>query len=265
MENTMAERNYKSKWWSYIYDQMMTQDLPDLLDAHLRFYRSNLLDCTGPVLECGCGTRLIFLPLLELGLDMYGFDISEAMLKSLKSKAEAQGFGNIDRRLSVQDLASFQYEKVFDTIIIPSNTFSMLITPEAQTKALKNIHHHLADQGVLLLDLHLVGINELAAGKQPAQGNWHIWPHPKTKRPIRQRVDGQLDFNNHLIVDHCYIEYDGHFADFPMIARWIFKGEFQLFLRLAGFAHWESFGTPEGNQLEINPDGSYSYWIIQKA
>lgn len=42
----MSEPNYESKWWGYIYDQMMTQDLQDLLDDHLRFYRSKRLNET---------------------------------------------------------------------------------------------------------------------------------------------------------------------------------------------------------------------------
>jgi len=264
-KSIMTESNYESKWWGYIYDQMMTQDLPDLLDAHLRFYRSNLQDCTGPVLECGCGTGLIFLPLLEMGLDMYGFDPSEAMLKTLKVKADVQGFIDTDGRLSIQDLESFQYGKTFAAIIIPSNTFSMLSTQEAQIKALKNVHNHLADDGNLFLDLRFVGMHELADGSLSQQGSWHIWQHPETKRPIRQRVDGQLDFNNQRIIDRCFVEYEDYRDDFPMISRWIFKEEFQLLLRLAGFEYWETFGTPQGAPLEIDVEGSHSYWVVRKA
>lgn len=29
----MSEPNYESKWWGYIYDQMMTQDLQDRLEV----------------------------------------------------------------------------------------------------------------------------------------------------------------------------------------------------------------------------------------
>lgn len=261
----MTESNYESRWWGYIYDQMMTQDLPDLLDAHLRFYRTNLCDCTGAVLECGCGTGLIFLPLLEMGLDMYGFDTSEAMLKTLKSKTEKQGFEDTNERLSIQDLTSFHYGKTFDAIIIPSNTFSMLTTQENQIKTLKNIYNHLAPHGSLFLDFRLVGMRELTDGSQPKQGSWHIWQHPETKRPIRQRVNGQLNFNHQLIIDHCFIEYENYQDDFPMISRWIFKEEFQLLLRLAGFEYWEAFGTPERAPLEIDVEGSHSYWIVRKA
>ena len=106
----MSEANYESKWWGYIYDQMMTQDLPDLVADHLRFYQANLRDVKGPVLECACGTGLFLLPLLAAGQDMYGFDISKSMVARLKSKAEAQGVGDIDHRISVQDFVSFRYQ-----------------------------------------------------------------------------------------------------------------------------------------------------------
>ena len=261
----MAERNYESQWWGYIYDQMMTQDMQDLLDSHLRFYRSNLRDRTGSVLECACGTGLILLPLLAAGLDIYGFDISKSMLKTLKRKAETQGFLDMDDRLSVQNLESFRYDRIFDAILIPSNSFSMLTTQDAQIQALKNIHAHLAPQGNLFLDLRLWGMRELVEGDIASQGSWYTWQHPKTGRPIRQRVDGRVDFNNQLILDHCFIEYDDQQEDFPMTGRWISKEEFQLLLRLAGFDDWVSFRTPERHPLEIGVEGTHSYWIVHKA
>ena len=261
----MAESNYESKWWGYIYDQMMTQDLRDLLDDHLRFYRSNLQGVTGPVLECGCGSGLIFLPLLTEGLDLYGFDISKAMLETLKTKAKAQRFVDIDGRISVQSLDSFRYEKTFDAIIIPSNTFVMLTTQDAQIQALRNIYAHLARDGKLLLDLRLIGARELVEHSVGVQGNWHTWTHPETGRPIRQRVDGRADFNHQLILDRCFIEYEGQQEDFPMTSRWIFMEELQLLLRLAGFDHWESFRTPERDPLEIGVESTHSYWIVHKA
>jgi SAM-dependent methyltransferase len=261
----MSESNYESNWWGYIYDQMMTQDLQDLLDNHLRFYHSNLQGITGPVLECACGSGLIFLPLLATGLDICGFDISKSMLNTLKVKAEMQGFTDIDDRISVQTLESFRYEKVFDAIIIPSNTFVMLTTQDAQIKALKNIHDHLARDGKFLLDLRLIGVHELVEHSVGIQGNWYTWIHPETGLPIRQRVDGVADFNHQLILDRCFIEYEGQQEDFPMISRWIFKEEFQLLLRMAGFGHWEAFRTPERDPLEIGVEGTHSYWIIRKA
>ena len=261
----MSEINYESKWWGYIYDQMMKQELQDLLDNHLRFYRSNLREVSGAILECGCGTGLILLPLLVDGFDIYGFDISEAMLNMLKRKAEALGFEDMDRRISVQDLESFHYEQVFDAITIPSNTFSMLTTQDAQIKALKNINAHLAPKGKLFLDLRLIGLRELVEGDIEAVGTWHTWTHPETGRPIRQRVDGRIDFNHQLVLDRCFIEYENQREEFPMSSRWIFKEEFQLLLHLGGFERWESFSTPARDTLEISQEETHSYWIVHKG
>jgi SAM-dependent methyltransferase len=260
----MSEPNYESKWWGYIYDQMMMQDLKYLLDDHFRFYRANLQRITGSVLECGCGTGLFLLPLLATGHDMHGFDISKSMLATLNSKAAAQGFVDIDRRISVQAFESFRYGQLFAAIMIPSNSFLMLTTQEAQIRALKNIYAHLAPEGKLLLDLRLAGMRGLVEGSVEEQGRWHTWMHPETGRPIRQRVDGRCDFNHQLILDRCFIEYEGQSEEFPMTGRWIFKQEFQLLLRLAGFEQWESFSTPDGVPLETGLEETQSYWIMYK-
>ena len=96
------------------------------------------------------------------------------------------------------------------------------------------------------------------------RGRWHTWTHPETGRLIRQRVDGQIDFNNQLTLDHCFIEYENEREDFPMNGRWMFRDEFQLLLRLAGFTHWACYGSPTGDPLNLGPDEQHSYWIIDK-
>jgi hypothetical protein len=50
-----------------------------------------------------------------------------------------------------------------------------------------------------------------------------------------------------------------------MTARWIFKEEFQLLLRLGGFKQWEAFSTPERDPLKISREGTHSYWIVYRA
>jgi SAM-dependent methyltransferase len=260
----MSEPNYESKWWGYIYDQMMTQDLHDMLDSHLQFYQTNLRAVHGPILECACGTGLFLLPLLASGHDMYGFDISSTMVAQLKTKAEAQGIADINRRISLQDFVSFHYEHPFDAIIIPTNTFLMLTTQEAQITTLKHVYTHLAPGGTLLLDLQLAGMRSLVEHPEVVHGRWHTWSHPETRRPIRQRMDGRIDFNHQQTLDHCYIEYENEREDFPMHGRWMFKDEFQLLLRLAGFTRWVCYGSPAGDHFHAGPDAQPSYWIIDK-
>jgi hypothetical protein len=108
-------------------------------------------------------------------------------------------------------------------------------------------------------------MRDLVESPVEIQGRWYTWTHPETGRPIRQRIVGRHDFNHQLVLDRCYIEYDGESDAFPMTSRWIFKEEFQLLLRLAGFERWESFGTPEGDPLEIGLEETRSYWIVHQS
>jgi SAM-dependent methyltransferase len=260
----MALPNYESKWWGYIYDQMM-EHLPEIVDDNQRFYQANLAAVKGPVLECACGTGIFLLELLAAGHDMFGFDISRSMLATLKHKAEQRGMADINRRISVQEFETFRYDQRFAAITIPTNTFSMLTTQEAQIKTLRNIHAHLSPGGKLLLDFRLAGLRDLVESPHEVQGSWHTWTHPTSGLPIRQRIVGRFDFNRQLVLDHCFIEYQGEAEDFPMTARWIFKEEFQLLLRLAGFEDWECYGTPERDPLEVGIEQMQSYWIAYKA
>lgn len=259
----MVEPNYESKWWGYIYDQMMV-NLQHVVDANLLFYRANLQNVTGSVLECACGTGLFLLPLLADGHDMIGFDISPSMLATLMLKAAKQGVSDIDRRLSVQEFESFHYDHQFAAILIPTNTFAMLTTQAAQLRTLRNIYAHLAPGGKFLLDFRLTGLRDVVEHPPEIQGRWHTWTHPETGLPIRQRIIGRLDLDRHLTLDRCFIEYEGTAVDFPMTARWLFRDEFQLLLQLAGFTDWEYFATPERDPLVVGLDEIQSYWIAYK-
>ena len=211
----MSEPNYESKWWGYIYDQMMAEDLQDEVDNHSRFYDAALRGISGPVLECACGTGLFLLPLLMAGVDIYGFDISTSMLATLKNKAHSLGATDIESRVSVQGFESFRYDQRFDAITIPTNTFLMLTTQEAHIRTLRNIHAHLAPGGRFLLDLRLLGMPGILQNHPVIEGQWYTWTHPETGRPIRQRMVGRVDFNRQLILDHCYIEYENENGRFP--------------------------------------------------
>lgn len=259
----MDAKNYESKWWGYIYDQMM-EDLSDWVECNRYFYHESLKQIKGSILECACGTGIFFLPFLKSGFNIYGFDISASMLATLKKKANAQGISGLDERISIQDLESFRYDKQFEAIFIATNSFSHLLTQEAQIRSLRNIHSHLVPGGKLLIDLRHPGLRTLVEAPEIEEGSWYTWTHPETGLPIRQRVVGRYDVNNQLIQDRCYIEYEGQAEDFPMSGRWFYKEEFQLLLRLAGFEHWEVFGSPTREPLIEWQQSTQSYWVAMK-
>lgn len=241
-------QNYESKYWGLIYDQMMQRDLHEWLETSLSFYARHLHNRSGRVLECACGSGLILLPLLEQGIDIHGFDISQPMLDALIARNP-----NAAPRVSRQTFDSFTYTDKFDAITIPTNSFAMLTTREQQLKTLKNIAAHLNEDGRLLMDIRLADQAWLEETKEGFEGKWHEWTHPETGGVIRQRLVAEPhDFERQLFRDRCYFEYGDDREDFPIIARWIFKEEFEELLTLPGFDAW---------QVDTGEWGSY--WVIQ--
>ncbi|MDA0791675.1 MAG: class I SAM-dependent methyltransferase [Proteobacteria bacterium] len=238
--------NYGSKYWGLIYDQMMERDLPGWLAFSRGFYASHLAGCTGPVLECACGTGLIMLPLIDGGLDVFGFDVSTQMLEALAKKAPEAGF-----RTTKQSMESFRYDHQFDAVIIPSNSFSMLPDREAQLDTLKNVAAHLNPGGRLLMDIRLADSETLAATADGFEGRWHEWKNPDTGTVIRQQIVAEPhDFANQLYRDRCIFECGTDREEIEIVGRWIFRHEFEALLRSSGFPGWQCEESEWG-----------SYWI----
>jgi 2-polyprenyl-3-methyl-5-hydroxy-6-metoxy-1,4-benzoquinol methylase len=55
------------------------------------FYLAQAQATSGPVLEIGCGTGRVTIPLAAAGVDITGLDVSASMLEEAKRKAERQG------------------------------------------------------------------------------------------------------------------------------------------------------------------------------
>lgn len=107
----------------------------------------------GPVLELGCGTGRLLIPLLQAGLDVTGVDDSEEMLAIAREKLAAEGEPAQKRaRLEKATLSGFQLEQRFGLAVIAYNTLMHLNPPELAF-CLDNVHRHLETGGTLVIDV----------------------------------------------------------------------------------------------------------------
>jgi ubiquinone/menaquinone biosynthesis C-methylase UbiE len=120
-------------------------------NADKKFYLDESKRCKGKVLEIAVGTGRITLPLLEAGVDIYGLDISEGMLKVLEEKAKKKKI-DIKGRIKKSDMRKFKFNQKFDLIIIPYRAFLHNITTEDQAATLNQCYKHLKKGGKLILD-----------------------------------------------------------------------------------------------------------------
>ena len=135
----------------------------------------------GPILELGCGTGRVLLPLLQAGHVVYGLDHSLEMLRflhdnlppALQDKAH----------VFLADMACFHLAEQFSLIILPCNTWSTLPAEQRQA-ALERISAHLAPGGAFAVSLP----NPDALAEMPRQGEEEVeetFTHPHSGFPVQ--------------------------------------------------------------------------------
>src|SRR5262245_36074593 len=91
------------------------------------FYLALARETGGPVLELGCGTGRILLPIARSGIECVGLDASKAMLDVLRSKAPPPNLTTTEGRLESFDLRASR----FRLITAPFRVMSHLLDVDA--------------------------------------------------------------------------------------------------------------------------------------
>ncbi|MCW4455792.1 class I SAM-dependent methyltransferase [Flavobacterium sp. MXW15] len=119
----------------------------------VEFYLERLKGLNGPVLEPAVGNGRLFVPLLEAGVAMEGFDASGEMLGYCRRACESR---SLHAGLSRQTFQDFSYPERFDAIVVPLGSFQLITRHEEALAVLRRFHEHLAPGGRLILDLDAI-------------------------------------------------------------------------------------------------------------
>ncbi|MCE2450305.1 MAG: class I SAM-dependent methyltransferase [Candidatus Latescibacteria bacterium] len=264
----MTDANYDNPWWPLIYDQWNERgDRQQTHEHEFQFYSMQLAGEAGPVLEAACGTGSILLRLLRQGVDIRGFDCAAGMLAVLRRKAADLGLDDIDRRVCCQDMVDFCYDQSFAAILIPASSFMLLPSQAAQIACLERIRAHLVPGGRLLMNFYIPSLaDDLLAHVRPSPSleEFGEFTHPETGRRISVRFKKIVDLGEQTEHYQWFFTYAGETAVESMTARWIYKEEFQLLLRLAGFSRWQLFGTHDGQPYAGAKEIGTTYWVVDR-
>ena len=105
------------------------------------------------ILELGCGTGRVLVPLAKDGHEICGLDLSAAMLGQCRKRLEAESAEVKSRvRLVEANMAGFNLGEKFRLIIVPFRPFQHLEVVEQQLACLRSAHEHLDEGGRLIVD-----------------------------------------------------------------------------------------------------------------
>lgn len=203
------------------------------LTADLVFYLHIARHAGGPVLEMGCGTGRLLLPLVEAGIEVTGVDCSPAMLALARRKVGERA------TLIEGDMRTVTLPGRYALVIISINTFLHLLTTDDQLAALANLARYLAPDGQLILDLPAG--DELAHQDPNARLTLDkTFLDPVTGHQVIKLVASRIDWaRQRQEVTYVYDELskDGGVRRtvVPMTLRYVFRYELVLLLDKAGY------------------------------
>src|SRR5438105_2408836 len=128
------------------------------------------------VLELGCGTGRVLLPLARAGLSVTGVDASSAMLERCREKLAREPVPVRERvSLHEADVRQFQVRDSgtagasgFPLAIAPFRVFQHLVSVADQVRCLETVRAHLAPGGRLVFDVFNPHFTKLTSDRSAA-------------------------------------------------------------------------------------------------
>ena len=217
-------------------------------DDDLPLYRAFAEHSGGPILELGCGTGRLIVPLAEDGYDITGVDLSPAMLALARVAVGRAGV--TERAMLIEDdirtLAAIG-DRRFGLAFSAINSFLHLTTQGEQLAALGAAFAHLDPGGILVLDAfppHPDILNEydgrlIHAGtyRDPRTGERFYKLSTTVLDSAEQRMDTVFFYDR--------LRADGRVerTAAPFTFRYVGRYELQLLLARAGFADITFYGS----------------------
>lgn len=203
----------------------------------------------GRVLDAGCGTGRLTLPLLRAGLAVDGVDITPGMLDVCRRKVEAEGY---HATLEHQSLTHMHMDARYTTAIAAYNVFNFLLTQDDQLAALRSLYRHLEPGGLLMLGVGGPDVYRVGQDESMEFLSYRTPPHAPTQALVyvaydhddmQQIADGRARlevYQDGLLVEQRIERRQ---------RRWVYPNEMTLLLRLAGFEDGritDTFGDETG-------------------
>ena len=235
----------------------------DTLDFDLPYWIEKAQAAGGPVLEVGCGSGRILLPIAKGGVDIEGLDANRAMIRRLKAKAAAAG---LPVRAKTADMRDFSMGRRYALIFCAFNGFAHCETVVDQVACLRTCLRHLEPGGAMAVHMTYPGpaywlepegkpVLELAA-PLPGGGKLELWDD-RHKDPVAQKQASTMEIR----------EFDAaggkvEARKFRTVQRWVYRFELELLFAAAGFVRSEFYGGFEGGPLR-SPEDQMVAWAFR--
>jgi SAM-dependent methyltransferase len=238
------------------------------VEGDAEFYVKAARQAGAPVLELGCGTGRILLPIARAGIRVVGLELADPLLAVARRKLAALGPRVRQRVALVQgDMVSFSLDQRFRLAIIPYRTFQHLLTPVDQKQALDCIYDHLEDGGTLVFNIFDPLSDMVEQGFSGTLRKDTDFVDPDTGRRVTVWYCRQYDPQDQLLEQELIFEevdQDERVVDRTcgrLVLRYAARYEMEYLLERCGFAVEALYGDFQGNPY---PGYGEQVWVARK-
>jgi 2-polyprenyl-3-methyl-5-hydroxy-6-metoxy-1,4-benzoquinol methylase len=209
------------------------------------FYRRQVSRYGEPVLELGCGSGRLLIPLAEDGTAITGIDVAPAMLDLARKKAASRSVA-ID--VSVMDMRRFDLDRRFKLVLLPANAMMHLVRREDIDACLAGVARHLAPGGRLVVEVYNPSVELLAS---PPDKRTPVAEYTDPQTGARIAVTSEIAYDAATQVNRVTYHYAATTPSGKPTAgpealtlemRQFFPQELDALLTHAGFTIEEKFG-----------------------
>jgi SAM-dependent methyltransferase len=178
------------------------------------FFLDVVRESGAPVLDVGCGTGRLLLDFMEQGIETDGVDNSPDMLALLREKAKQKG---LQPNVYFQQMEELDLPRRYQTIIVPSSSFQLVLEPDKALEAMRRFYAHLLPGGTLAMPFMVLWTKPSTETivRQDWDEDWGGQPRRKTRpedgAEVIRRTRSTFDLENQLesTEDHYEILLNG--------------------------------------------------------
>lgn len=201
----------------------------------IAFYVEQAKRYGGPVLELGCGTGRILLPIARAGIACVGLDASNEMLRRFREKHPPDNVELVHEKMEDFELG----ERRFRLITAPFRALQHLLDVPAQLAALENIRRHLAPGGSFVFDVFDPKLERTALVHEPEREGVAFTHNGK---PMRRFETVSRDLTTQVMTVSLRFEGEGPTGETALRIRWYYRYEVEHLLARAGFSKLAFYG-----------------------
>jgi SAM-dependent methyltransferase len=197
------------------------------------FYASLAREAGGPVLELGCGTGRVLLPIAAEGIACVGLEPSSGMLGVLRAKRPPPNLELVEGSMTGYDLGAARFGLIYAAFRV----FQHLLTVEEQLAALACARHHLAPGGLLAFDVFAPLLPRLAVAEAPEREDLRALHGEEEVRRYSTVSNDAARQLLHVRYRHERWRGDAKVSDetTELRLRWLYRYELEHLLARAGF------------------------------